>query len=142
MLIANAPATSCGNFPAPLKSDYDDRRGLSILRSLPMNIVNITPDAAQRINELMAAAPGKQVRLSVVKSGCSGNKYDLAFVDEAGPDDEKVTDNGATILVEPRSLFVVLGMTIGWKEDRFGRLFTFDNNNEAGRCGCGESFHT
>ncbi|MCV9964660.1 iron-sulfur cluster assembly accessory protein [Pararhizobium sp. BT-229] len=105
------------------------------------SILNITPAAAERISELAAANVGQQLRLSVVKSGCSGNKYDMKFVEQSGPADEKVSDNGADILVDPQSLFVVFGMTIDWKEDRFGRQFTFENPQEAGRCGCGESFH-
>ncbi|MBY3155521.1 iron-sulfur cluster assembly accessory protein [Rhizobium laguerreae] len=105
------------------------------------SILNITAAAAERIRELAVANDGKPLRLSVVKSGCSGNKYDMKFVDQADPADEKVSDNGTDILVDPHSLLMVFGMTIDWKEDRFGRQFTFDNPLEAGRCGCGESFH-
>lgn len=105
-----------------------------------MNIVNITPSAASRINELAAPDGQRRVRLSVKSGGCSGNKYDMAFVEAAGPHDQKVLDNGAEILVDPQSLFLVFGMTIDWKEDRFGRQFTFENPKESGRCGCGESF--
>jgi iron-sulfur cluster assembly protein len=104
------------------------------------NILNITPAAAERIKELAVANVGQKLRLSVVKSGCSGNGYDLAFVNEAGPADERVSEHGADILVDPKSLLMVFGMTIDWKEDRFGRQFTFDNPLESGRCGCGASF--
>ena len=105
-----------------------------------MNIVNITPTAAERINALTGTEPGRRVRLSVKSGGCGGSKYDMSFVDQAGPNDERVSDNGAEILVDPQSLFVVFGMTIDWKEDRFSRQFTFENSKETGRCGCGESF--
>ena len=105
-----------------------------------MNIVNITKSAADRINALKAENPGKSVRLSVKSGGCSGNKYDMAFVDQAGPADERVSDHGADILIDPQSLFVVFGMTIDWKEDRFSKQFVFENSKETGRCGCGESF--
>jgi iron-sulfur cluster assembly protein len=106
-----------------------------------VSIVNITPRAAERIVELANANSGQHLRLSVVKSGCSGNRYDMTFVDKAGAADERVSDNGADILVDPQSLFKVFGMTIDWKEDKFGRQFSFENPQEAGRCGCGESFH-
>jgi iron-sulfur cluster assembly protein len=105
------------------------------------NILNITPAAAERIKELAVANVGQHLRLSVVKSGCSGNGYDLSFVEEAGHADERVSAHGADILVDPKSLLMVFGMTIDWKEDRFGRQFTFENPLEAGRCGCGASFH-
>ncbi len=107
-----------------------------------MNILNITPPAADRIKALVAVQePGSLLKLSVEKSGCSGNRYDMSFVREAGPHDERVSDSGVEILVDPQALFVVFGTTIDWVEDKFGRQFTFSNPNEAGRCGCGESFH-
>jgi iron-sulfur cluster assembly protein len=104
-------------------------------------ILNITVSAADRIRTLPVTAVGQQLKLSIAKSGCSGNRYDLRFVDQAGPADEKVSDNGVDILIEPAALPIIQGMTIDWKEDKFGRQFTFDNPQEAGRCGCGESFH-
>ncbi|MCS4088988.1 iron-sulfur cluster assembly accessory protein [Rhizobium sp. BK176] len=104
-------------------------------------ILNITPAAAERIKELAVSHVGQRLRLSVVKSGCSGNGYDLSFVEDAGPVDEKVCEHGAEVLVDSKSLLMVFGMTIDWKEDRFGRQFTFENPLEAGRCGCGASFH-
>lgn len=104
------------------------------------SILHITPAAAKRIREL-TDNDKQYLRLSVVKSGCSGNRYDLQLVPEPTAGDELVTDNGGTILVDGLSLFMVFGMTIDWKEDKMGRQFTFDNPKEAGRCGCGESFH-
>lgn len=106
-----------------------------------MSILKISPAAAERIKELALANPGRHLRLSVVKSGCSGNKYDLTFVEQPDPLDERVSENGADILIDAKSLLVVFGMTIDWQEDRFGRQFTFQNQREVGRCGCGESFH-
>lgn len=105
-----------------------------------MNMITITPSAAERINAIANGSSNKKVRLSVAKSGCAGNKYDMTLVDAAGPNDVQASDSGADILIDPQSLFAVFGMTIGWKEDRFGRQFTFENPKETSRCGCGESF--
>ena len=106
-----------------------------------MSILNITASAAARIRELTSESQGSTMRLSVGKSGCSGNSYDFAMVDEPGPHDERINAHGADILLDPKALMLVLGSTIDWKEDRFGRQFAFENPNEAGRCGCGASFH-
>jgi iron-sulfur cluster assembly protein len=106
-----------------------------------MKALNITPKAAARIAELVGSNPGTTMRLSVATVGCSGNRYEFALVGNPGPHDERVADNGAEVLLDPKALLVLLGATIDWKEDAFGRQFTFENPNEAGRCGCGASFH-
>ena len=106
-----------------------------------MNVVNLTDRAAARISRINGDNPGKALRLSVKTSGCSGNKYDFTHGEAPGPHDERVEADGAVLFVDPKALLMVLGTTIDWKEDALGRQFTFDNPNEAGRCGCGESFH-
>jgi iron-sulfur cluster assembly protein len=106
-----------------------------------MSILNITETAAGRFRDLSSSNAGKALRLSVVGSGCSGNKYDLAFAEGVAPGDERISFEGGELLLDPKSLFAVFGMTIDWVADDFGRRFDFTNPNEAGRCGCGESFH-
>lgn len=105
-------------------------------------IIEITEAAAGRLKELEAAGNGRVIRLSVKTSGCSGNKYDLAYADSAGEHDEKVESFGATLYVDPLSLIFIAGTQIDWIEGPFGRSFDFKNPNESGRCGCGESFTT
>jgi iron-sulfur cluster assembly protein len=107
---------------------------------MSMQIMNLTEAAAARLAVLEAKGAGKVVRLSVKSSGCSGHKYDLDYADAPGKHDEVVTRDGATLYVDPLSLMFVAGMTVGWKEDKLERSFTFENPNETGRCGCGESF--
>lgn len=106
-----------------------------------MSLLNITESAAGRFRELASSNEGKALRLSVVGTGCSGNKYDLAFADAGTDGDERIAFEGGELLLDPKSLFAVFGMTIDWVTDEFGRRFDFVNPNEAGRCGCGESFH-
>ena len=105
-------------------------------------IIDISEAAAARLSELQGSGGGKVVRLSVKSSGCSGNKYDLAYADQAGPHDEKVESFGATLYVDPLSLLFIAGTRIDWVEGDLGRFFAFENPNESGRCGCGESFTT
>ena len=35
----------------------------------------------------------------------------------------------------------LIGTVMDYREDKLTRGFTFENPNEKGRCGCGESFH-
>jgi len=104
-------------------------------------IVSFTEAAATRIKDLTAKGGSKVIRLTVTTAGCSGYKYDLSYADAPGPHDEVVEAFGARLYVDPLSVLYVAGMTIDWIEDRIEKRFTFDNPNEAGRCGCGESFH-
>lgn len=105
-------------------------------------IIELTQAAARRLSELEAAGQGRVVRLGVKSSGCSGNKYDLAYRDAPGPLDEKVQAHGATLYVDPLSLIFIAGTKVDWIEGDLGRAFSFENPNESARCGCGESFTT
>lgn len=104
-------------------------------------LVNLTDAAARRLGVLVERGGGKVVRLTVTPSGCSGHKYDLGYAEEPGKYDEEVTRDGQTLYVDPLSVMFVAGMTVDFREDRLERTFVFENPNEAGRCGCGESFH-
>lgn len=104
-------------------------------------LVDLTERAASRISEL-AASSGKAVRLSVRTSGCSGNRYHLSLEDAPPPGDERIEAHGAELWVDPKSLLFIAGTVVDWKEDGLARAFVFDNPNETGRCGCGESFTT
>jgi|HigsolmetaGSP11D_1036233.scaffolds.fasta_scaffold00697_11 Iron-sulfur cluster assembly accessory protein len=104
-------------------------------------LVYLTEAAAGRLKALTERGGGRVVRLTVKASGCSGYRYDLDYADAPGPNDEPVSAHGATLYVDPLSILYVAGMTIDWHEDRLERRFVFDNPNEGGRCGCGDSFH-
>ncbi len=67
--------------------------------------------------------------------------YDMTWVEAPGPQDETVTSQGLTVLVDRKATLFLIGTTMDYKEDTLTRGFTFDNPNEKGRCGCGESFH-
>lgn len=105
-------------------------------------VVTISEPAAARIRALVAAEPGcSGLRLSVTTRGCSGHSYSFQRVSEPGKHDERVERDGAVVFVDPLAVMYVWGTEIGWKEDAMQAAFTFTNPNEAGRCGCGESFH-
>src|SRR3546814_20408548 len=68
--------------------------------------LNVTPNATERIRELMAKAPEGTVgvRLSTPKRGCSGLAYSVAYVADASPMDERIETPGGILFVDSGSL--------------------------------------
>ncbi len=52
-----------------------------------------------------------------------------------------VEDKGVQIFIDPTTTMFLLGSEMDYVEDTFHTGFVFNNPNEKGRCGCGESFH-
>jgi len=110
-------------------------------RTLPP-LMRLTDAAAERLRDLYARPGAKRyLRIGVRTRGCSGLSYDLAYVDEIGPNDEVVVDHGLTVLVDRRAALFLIGTVMDFRADALSSGFTFVNPNEKGRCGCGESFH-
>ena len=104
--------------------------------------VTLTPNAEQRVADLMAKAPADAigVKLSTPRRGCSGLAYSVDFVTEAGKFDEKIETTGGTFFIDAASVLYLIGSTMDWVEDDFAAGFVFNNPNAKGSCGCGESF--
>ncbi len=110
-------------------------------RALPP-LMQLTDAAAARLAALYAGGEsGKLLRIAVSTKGCSGMSYEMSWVDAATPQDEVVTDRGLTVLVDRKASLFLIGTVMDYKTDKLTAGFTFDNPNEKGRCGCGESFH-
>lgn len=104
--------------------------------------VTLTDAAAARVRSLMANAdkPAAGLRLTVRARGCSGLSYQADYAYEAKPGDERVEDKGATVFIDPGATLFLIGAEIDYQEDALSAGFVFNNPNETGRCGCGESF--
>jgi len=110
-------------------------------RALPP-LMQLTEAAAARLGKLYAGGEaGKLLRISVSTKGCSGMSYEMNWVEAPGPGDEVVTSHGLTVLVDRGATLFLIGTTMDYKVDKLTNGFTFENPNEKGRCGCGESFH-
>jgi iron-sulfur cluster assembly protein len=110
-------------------------------RALPP-LMQLSKAAAERLAKLYAGGEhGKLLRISVSTKGCSGMSYEMNWVEAPGPQDEVVTNNGLTVLVDRKASLFLIGTTMDYKTDKLTAGFTFENPNEKGRCGCGESFH-
>jgi iron-sulfur cluster assembly protein len=110
-------------------------------RELPP-LMQLTEAAAARLAQLYATGEsGKLLRIAVSTKGCSGMSYEMNWVENPGPQDEIVRSHGLTVLVDRKASLFLIGTTMDYKTDKLTAGFTFENPNEKGRCGCGESFH-
>ena len=110
-------------------------------RALPP-LMRLTDAAAEQLRHLYATAhAGQLLRISVTTRGCSGQAYDMAFVDHPGDGDEVVKDHDLTVLVDRKATLFLIGSQMDYREGDLEAGFVFVNPNEKGRCGCGESFH-
>lgn len=110
-------------------------------RELPP-LMSLSEAAATRLRQLYEKGEsGKFLRISVGTKGCSGMSYEMEWVDAPAATDEIVKSHDLTVLVDRKATLFLIGTVMDYKEDKLTRGFTFENPNEKGRCGCGESFH-
>jgi iron-sulfur cluster assembly protein len=132
MSATNASMTTANTTAAPAQKPR---------RALPP-LMQLTEAAAARLAALYAGGEaGKLLRISVSTKGCSGMSYEMNWVTEATPQDEAVSSHGLTVLVDRKASLFLIGTVMDYRTDRLTAGFTFENPNEKGRCGCGESFH-
>lgn len=105
--------------------------------------INMTSAALDQVKALLAGRgkPSVGVRISVRTKGCSGLSYTLEFADEKNQFDEEMEVDGITVLIDPKATMFIIGTEMDYVEDKLESGFVFNNPNEKGRCGCGESFH-
>jgi iron-sulfur cluster assembly protein len=106
-----------------------------------MQVMRLTDAAAARIRELMAHAdkPVAGLRVGVRNGGCAGMAYTMDYAREPEPLDEVVEDKGVKILIDPKAILFLLGTEMDFRRDKLTSGFVFNNPNQTGACGCGES---
>ena len=104
-------------------------------------VMRLTDAAALRIKDVMARAekPVAGVRVGVKNGGCAGMEYTMEYAEVVKPTDEVVEDKGVKILVDPKAVLFLLGTEMDYKTDKLSAQFVFNNPNQTGACGCGES---
>ena len=110
--------------------------------------INITDDAAARIRLLLdkRGKPSAGIKVGVRSGGCSGLSYTIEYADEIEKFDEVVPYPNADneefkVLIDPKAVMYLIGTNMDYVKEKMKEGFTFENPNEKGRCGCGESFH-
>lgn len=104
--------------------------------------LTLTEAAIRHVLSYLAKQEGsKGLRLSVKKTGCSGLSYVVDYV--LAPQDEdlvqSLTDD-YQIYIDKASYPYLKGMTIDYVRQGLNSKFVFENPNQKGQCGCGESF--
>lgn len=83
--------------------------------------------------------PDAKLRLGVRGGGCTGFTYVIEWADSMRATDREFTQDGATVIVDPKSLVYLGGMTLDYVKSLMQTGFKFENPNAKGACGCGES---
>jgi iron-sulfur cluster assembly protein len=104
-------------------------------------VMRLTEAAASRVKELSTRADSEIVglRVGIKNGGCAGQSYTVEYAHEVRPTDEVVEDKGVKILVDPKAVLFLLGTEMDYKADKMQAQFVFNNPNQTGACGCGES---
>lgn len=129
------PAAAAAPAPAPAATPR-------VRRPRPQ-VMSVTPAAAERVKALIDGRekPTVGIRIGVRSKGCSGMSYTLEFADAQQPMDEVVETAGVKLLIDPKASLFLIGTQMDYVEEKLKSGFVFNNPNEKGRCGCGESFH-
>ena len=104
-------------------------------------ILSLTEAAAARARNLIASAgrPVAGLRVGIKVGGCAGMTYTMDLAEEVRPADEIIEDQGVKILIAPKDLMFLLGTKLDFETTTLQASFTFQNPNQTGACGCGES---
>jgi len=104
----------------------------------------VTSSAAEEIAKQRAkrGTPNARIRVGVRGGGCTGFTYVFEWADEVKSTDSEFSGpdgSGVAIVVDPKSLVFLGGMTLDFVRGMMGHGFKFNNPNAKGSCGCGES---
>ncbi|NDH09271.1 MAG: iron-sulfur cluster assembly accessory protein [Gammaproteobacteria bacterium] len=102
----------------------------------------LSPAAIKRLLKVaQSTAHAICIRLSLKKSGCSGYRYDFQALTAIPQDDYQLPLNEQIVLVIDKKAYPLFkGLKIDYIKQGLQSKFSFENPNESGHCGCGESF--
>jgi len=105
-------------------------------------MINVSPNAAEKINELLTEENkvGSGLRVFVQGGGCSGFQYGLMIEESGGAGDQVFESNGVRLVVDPVSVSYLKGAEVDFVDTVTGGGFTIKNPNATSTCGCGSSF--
>lgn len=106
--------------------------------------VQLTERAAKQVHKIKndeGLEDNLYLRVAVEGGGCSGLSYKLGF-DYKSDEDEIIVTQGIEVLIDPRHMMYLKGISIDYPDGLDARGFTFDNPNAEETCGCGSSFAT
>jgi iron-sulfur cluster assembly accessory protein len=104
--------------------------------------VSMTDAAIAHVRKQLTKNPDMAgIRLGVKKSGCSGFKYDVEFIEKADDGDDAITlADDVTLYIAADARAYVRGTEIDFTREGLNSTIKFNNPNAKDLCGCGESF--
>ena len=106
-------------------------------------ILTVTDRATNQLKKIIETAPTDTigVLVGIDKSGCNGYSYKLDFAKKKHVIDfDYVSQNNVKVFIDPKATMFLLGSEMDYLTDKLSSRFVFNNPNEKGTCGCGESF--
>lgn len=102
----------------------------------------VTPRAAEKAIQLSVREGHTEafLRLRVLAGGCSGFSYKLSFESKPSEGDNVIDAYGLKVLIDPKSVPIVAGSTLEFKDALLGGGFKVNNPQAVHECACGESF--
>ena len=105
-------------------------------------VIVLTEAATLHVLSYLNKKPeNKGIRFSVKKTGCSGLSYVVDYVEAPKAQDiELPLSEGYLIYLDKKSYPFLKGMQVDYVKQGLNHQFVFNNPNQTGQCGCGESF--
>ena len=115
-----------------------------------IDYLKITDNAISAIKEKIA---DKEeifgIKVSIKTRGCSGMAYNISYATESTITeyDELVNNDKVYVFIDPKVSLFLFNTILDFveKKSQAGAViesgFVFNNPNETGKCGCGESFY-
>ena len=107
------------------------------------DILSITDNAASQIKKIISKADKEVIGVivGVDKTGCSGYAYKIDYAtEEKIKDFDLIESKGVKVFVDPKASMFLIGSEMDYSKDKLASRFIFNNPNEKGTSGCGESF--
>ncbi len=106
-----------------------------------VNSIELTERAKSHVLNYLIKNTKKGFRLSTKKTGCSGLSYVLDYLDDVPEDDIIIPlENNYIIAMDKNSYPYLKNIKIDYIKEGLNYKFVFNNPNQTGQCGCGESF--
>lgn len=112
-----------------------------VIKPLDKNQFGISPAAALQLTTMLAyQSPEHQYfRVAIKGGGCSGLSIHYEF-GAVRPTDLVFSEAGINLCIDKKSLGVLGGSTLHWREQLGVGEFMLLNNPAAKQCSCGQSF--